>query len=287
MKRPTMILVGLVVGACGGSGGSPLTDGGLGDSTTDGSMIIDAPISMQDVAQGGDASDAASNDASDGPTCGYCSTLTTTPSFCSDFDSEMTPSDWDTTTTTMGGTVAIESTQYVSCPHGLEVTLPMFTNVAPENVADAIVSKTITTTATVTQVSITLEAYLPANDTKSYVVYFGAHMTGMQDTGVYFTHHADSSWWVTQNGFGLNFGLMEAPLTGAWNQMTLTFGFGQNATVTLQYTGADNMVHTATGMGNTGAGSMSTTIDVGMIADGTTEAAFTAYYDNVVVQLTM
>jgi hypothetical protein len=136
-----------------------------------------------------------------------------------------------------------------------------------------------------------VEAYLPSNDTKSYVAFFGVRPTAEQ-TGAYVTHHGDAFWFISAFApvtGSINVAINPAPLTGAWNHMTLDVHFGQGnaGSVTLTYTGADNMMHTATGTGTTAnAAVAAVSAAAGMAVSGFTgaEAAFDAYYDNVVVQ---
>jgi len=293
MKRLTSIVLGgVIVCACGGSNGSPLTDGGSGsDGTTDGSANDG---SSQDVSVAD-----ASSDGADGANCpDFCSGMTPSPAFCSDFDSESTPADWTQLTTSMGGTVTVEQADEVSCPNGLSATLPQITGQSQVTIADAKVRKDVVSIATVTEATVKLEGYLPSNDTMSYVSYFGVRATADDKSGIYLTHHGDTDWFLTQDGFGLNVGVTPAPLTGAWNEMTLDVVFGNQATdkITFTYTGADNATHIITCSGAqccsggsncpgvTATGPVAgVSVEIGLESTGDTEAAFTAYYDNVVL----
>jgi len=63
---------------------------------------------------------------------------------------------------------------------------------------------------------ISLAAHLPANDTVTYVTYFGLRPTADVDTGAYLTHHGDAYWFISNIAFDTNIGVTVAPLTGAW-----------------------------------------------------------------------
>jgi hypothetical protein len=203
--------------------------------------------------------------------------------FCSDFDAEMMPTDWSVVSTTNGGMVSIEQTDTVSCPNALGISLPQVMAGGSTTGAVARVTKAIVTGSTIPRLVLKLEAWLPSNDTMSYVSYFGMRPTAEAATGIYLTHHADAYWFLT-NASNANIGLSVGPLTGAWNEITLDVVFGNPGKVTLTYTGSDNAVHMVQGSGdfanNPAAG---VTVDVGMVAYGETEAAFDAYYDNVVI----
>lgn len=112
------------------------------------------------------------------------------------------------------------------------------------------------------------EAYLPSNDTKSHVAFFGVRPTLEPKGGIFVTH-----------------AINPAPLTGAWNAMKLDVVFGaSNAAVALTYTGDDNAQHTINASGMTAAAPVaSVTVETGMEAPYGTEAAFSASYDNVVL----
>jgi hypothetical protein len=290
MKRlGSIVVVGVIVCACGGSSGTELTDGGGGSDTgTDGSSVTD----------GSSNQDSSSSDASDAANCpDFCATITPTPAFCSDFDSESMPADSTQLTTSMGGAVTIEQADQVSCPNGLAATLPQITGQGQDSIADAKVRKDVASIATVTEAIVKLDGYLPSNDMASYVSFFGVRSTTDPKSGIYLTHHGDAFWFLTQGGFGLNVGVTPAPLTGAWNEMTLDVVFGNQSTdkVTFTYTGVDNATHVVTCSGaqccggSTCAGVTasapvaSVSVEIGMEASGNTEAAFATYYDNVVL----
>jgi hypothetical protein len=270
-------LFGLVA-SCGGSDDSALmNDSGMDVATgNDGN-------SGQDVQQGTDGGNDTGADSSDASCPSFCGSVTTSL-FCSDFDMETMPADWTSTVTMGGGAIAVESMQDVSCPNGLHSSLPMVAN--STGALEGKVTKNISTVALLNHVVLKLEVYLPSNDTHSYVAFFGVRPTAEAGTGVYLTHHGDAFWFLTSAQAGnANIPVTVAPLTGAWNQMTLDVVLGSNGAVSLTYTGSDNMTHTATGSGNTASmASGNVTVEVGMQATGATEAAFDAYYDNVVVQ---
>jgi hypothetical protein len=244
--------------------------------------------------------DVASHDAaSDGDAAScpdYCASLMPAPAFCSDFDSETMPTDWTQLTTGMGGTVTIEQADEVSCPNGLAAALPQISNQTPTTLADAKVRKDVAAITSVTEATLSLDAYLPA-DTMSYISFFGVRSTADDKSGIYLTHHGDTAWFLTQDGFGLNVQVTPAPLTGAWNDMTLDVVFGGQQTdkVTFTYTGADMTSHVITCMGAQCCGGTNCTgvtasapvasvsAEIGMESTGNTEAAFTTYYDNVVL----
>ncbi len=291
MKRlGSIVVVGVIVCACGGSSGTGLDDGGGNDTGTgsDGNNVSDGQ--NQDVSSSSDASDAAN--------CpDFCAAISPTPAFCSDFDSESMPTDWTQMTTSMGGMVTIEQSDEVSCPNGLSATLPQIQGASQGAVEDAKVRKDVASISTVAEAVVKLEGYLPSNDTMSYVSFFGVRATSNPKSGIYLTHHGDAFWFLTQNGFGLNVGVSPAPLTGAWNEMTLDVVFGNQSTdkVTFTYTGVDNITHVITCMGAQCCGSgtcagvtasapvAGVSVEIGMEASGNTEAAFATYYDNVVL----
>jgi hypothetical protein len=273
--------VAAIVAGCGGTDGDPLGgDGGGSDVATNNDAS-----QGQDAQQGSDTgtNDTGSPDTGADASCpSFCGSVSTSL-FCSDFDGESTPADWTSTVTTAGGTIAVEGSQDVSCPHGLSSSVPQVANSAG---TAAKVVKNISSISTLTHVVLKLEVYLPSNDTQSYVAFFGVRPTAELGTGVYLTHHGDPYWFLTSAQFGnVNIGITIPPLTGAWNEMTLDVHLGQSGAVSLTYTGSDNAPHTVTGNGNTATtASGNVTVEVGMQA-GTTEAAFEAYYDNVVVQV--
>jgi hypothetical protein len=268
-----MSLVAGIVVACGGSDGNPLLDGG---NNNDGGNGNDGQASD---GQSGDVS----VDGSDGSMCpSFCGGIKGAL-FCSDFDQEATPADWTQTTTTNGGAVAITQAEETSCPNGLHVSLPQIMQGGLVG-GSAKVSKTITTVQTLSHVVVKLEAFLPSNDMMSYVVFFGVHPVGDPNGGIYVTHHGDAFWFLS-NQNGTNIAINPSPLTGAWNAMTLDVNFGNPGAIKLTYTGADNATHTTTGNANApinGVGGV--TVEAGMVATGTTEAAFDAYYDSVILQ---
>ncbi len=281
MRRALVsVCVGMagVVGACGGSSGSDLLDGG-GDSGNNADSQNGPDGQAQDVANGSDSSDGTANCPD------FCATVNPTPAFCSDFDKEATPADWSATNVTNGGAVTIASAEEVSCPSGLSVSLPMI-SLGSTNTSQAKVVKNVAAIQSALHAVLKLEAFLPSNDTASYVIFFGVRSTADTKSGIFLTHHGDAFWFLTQNGFGMNVAIPTAPLTGAWNAMTLDVHFGgaQSGSVSFTYTGTDNATHTVNANGATAnAAVASTTIEVGMEAPGTTEAAFSAYYDNVVL----
>jgi hypothetical protein len=265
----------LVAVACGGSNGTPL----LGDS----GPSADSGPGGSDAAQDGDSQvvDAAGDAKTMCPDfCGGVKGAL----FCSDFDMETAPTDWSTTATTNGGTIAIQQSENVSCPNGLVASLPMIASASQTTTTTALVAKTIVTGSVIARLVLKVQAYLPSNDTQTYVTYFGLHATTDLTTGVYLTHHEDAYWFLSNVGGTINIGLNPSPLTGAFNDMTLDVEFGATGKVTFTYTGTDNAVHMVSGSGET-AQAMATSVDadVGMLAFGNTEAAFQAYYDNIVI----
>ncbi len=272
--------------ACGGTGDdSLLGDGGDASNNTDVTQNQDGQAG--DTGNGGDSSTA---DASDAASCpDYCTGLSTKNLFCSDFDGEVAPTDWTATVATGGGAVVIAGGQNVSCPNGLHASVPQSAGNALAGPI-ALVSKDVATAGN--HVVLDADVYLPSNDTKSYVGFLGVRPTGEQGSGAFVTHHGDAFWFVSvaqpANGT-LNIAISPAPLTGAWNHMTLDVHFGQNnaGSVTLTYIGADNASHMVTGMGTTANAAVTgATVEAGMFVAGFTgsEAAFDAYYDNVVLK---
>lgn len=291
--RRHLLWASVVVGvgaACGGTGGDDI----LGDGGNDGSMNNDGNQNNDGEGVDTGMADTGGSDTGGDASCtgpDFCSSIKN-PLFCSDFDMELMPTDW-TTVTSGGGTVAIVQNEEVSCPNGLHSSVPMAatsTTMGPV----AKVTKAITSMlSTTTHVVIDIEVYLPSNDTKSYVSFFGVRPTAEVGTGAYVTHHGDAFWFISTAGFAngnLNVAISPAPLTGAWNHMTLDVHFGSltAGSATLTYTGADNMSHMVTGTGTTANAAVTggVTLEAGMQVSGFTgaEAAFDAYYDNVVLQ---
>jgi hypothetical protein len=268
--------------ACGGTGDDILTqDGGDASSGSD--------VTQGQDGQGADTSVGDTGaDGSDGAACpGYCSGLTTKNLFCSDFDGEVAPTDWTATVATGSGAVIVAAGKDVSCPNGLHASVPQ---AAASSAAGpiALVSKDVASGGG--HVILDADVYLPSNDTKSYVGFLGVRPTAEQQTGAFVTHHGDAFWFVSSAGNGgMNIAINPAPLTGAWNHMTLDVHFGQGnaGSISLTYTGADNATHTTTGTGTTANASVTgVTVEAGMFVAGFTgsEAAFDAYYDNVVLK---
>jgi len=275
MKR--VVCVGVILVACGGVDGTLPGDGG--GSGPDASA--DDAAQQPDTAPAPDgATDAIAVDA---PSCpSFCAS--TKSLFCSDFDGESSPTDWTSTVATGGGAATIVQSEDVSCPNGLHSSLPMIT---AQSGASAKVTKNIVSVSNLTHVVLDLDVYLPSNDTSSYVAFFGVRPTNEVGTGVYLTHHGDPYWFLTSAQFGnVNIGITIPPMTGAWNHMTLDVHLGVTGAVTLTYTGSDNVQHMVSGNGNTAANaSGDVTVEVGMQSLGATEAAFDAYYDNVVLKM--
>jgi hypothetical protein len=284
--RVAIGVVGIfLVTACGGTGDDLLLQDG-GDAST-GSDVQQSQDGSADTGKGGDVG-ADANDAAVCP--GYCAGLTTKNLFCSDFDNEVAPTDWTATIATGGGAVVVAGTQDVSCPNGLHASVPQSggnTQVGPI----ALVSKDIASGGA--HVVLDADVYLPSNDTKSYVGFLGVRPAGEQASGAFVTHHGDAFWFVSAaapSSGSINIAINPAPLTGAWNHMTLDVRFaqGNSGSITLTYTGADNASHMVTGTGTTANAAITAgvTVESGMFVAGFTgsEAAFDAYYDNVVLK---
>jgi hypothetical protein len=271
MRVTTVTVLGALAVACGGSAFTAAEpgDGNVGTETGSGS----------------DGSTETGGGTADASCPSFCGGQPGQAAFCSDFDKEPSPTDWTTTIATNGGTVMLTQALEVSCPNALVVIVPQVATAAGS--AAAKVTKDIPGGRTPHAI-VALEVYLPSNDTKSYVTYFGVRPTAELATGVYFTHHGDTVWFLSSSTSPSIVGLSVPPLTGAWNAMTLdvTFGSGSAGAVTLTYMGADHANHVVSGGGTTANASVGgVTVEVGMLASGITEAAFTAYYDNVVVTL--
>ncbi len=172
MRRAISIAMALGVVACGGSAGSPLE----GDGGDDGSALNDASVG-NDSSTGKDSSTGSDSSSGGDASCpSFCASLNGTSIFCSDFDGESTPVDWTNSIVSQGGAITIVQNEEVSCPNGLGATLPLIANVST-TAADAKVTKDVAAVTNATHAEIDLEAYLPANDTKSYIVFFGVHPT--------------------------------------------------------------------------------------------------------------
>jgi hypothetical protein len=265
------IALAAIAAACGGTDGSPLLGDGGGSDTgnqTDGNPNKD-----------GEGIDVTTDT---GPSCpSFCGTVKGS-FFCSDFDTESMPADWSGVSATNGGTVDVEQSQTRSCPNALGVSMPKVTSGGP---VSARVTKNIVTGSTIGHLLLHVSAFLPGNDMTSFVSYFGMRPTSEATTGAYLTHHGDPYWFLSNGNFTTNIGITPPPMTNAWNDMTLDVEFGNPGKVTLTYTGTDNAQHMTTGPGvtaNNAPGGV--TVDVGMWTNGMTEAAFSAFYDNVVVQ---
>lgn len=237
----------------------------------------------------GPGADGGSDSDGGGAACaptGFCAAQAGS-AFCSDFDNESTPSDWLIDTTS--GSVTLTQAFATSCPNGLAVSLPLVTT-APVagSTSHARAGKVITGAAS--NVIVDLDVYLPANDTTSYVNFFTVRPTGDLPAAISLEHHADAFWFLA-NMVNTNTkftGLASPPLTGAWNHMHLVviFDNGGGGSASLTYQKQDGTPTTVTTNGQTASDNFSTssvTLEVGMAAPNTTEADFSAYYDNVVV----
>jgi hypothetical protein len=279
-----MVAIFGIAVACGGTGGDDL----LGDAG-DASNGADATQNQDGQAGDTGVGDTGTADANDAASCpDFCTGLTKNL-FCSDFDQESSPTDWTATVATGGGAVVIAGGQNVSCPNGLHASVPQAQSSSATG-PTALVAKDVA--AAGNHVVLDADVYLPSNDTKSYVGFLGVRPTAEQGSGAFVTHHGDAFWFVSVaqpvNG-SLNVAISPAPLTGAWSHMTLDVHFGQGnaGSITLTYIGADNASHMVTGMGTTANATVTgATVEAGMFVAGFTgsEAAFDAYYDNVVLK---
>jgi hypothetical protein len=270
-----------IVSACGGTGDDTLLQDSGGGDVTNGDAAQNQDGSSTDTGTGTDGS------GGDGATCpDYCAGIKSL--FCSDFDGEQAPTDWTATVATAGGAVVVAGTQNKSCPNGLHSSVPA---AAGNTLAGpiALVAKDVANGGA--HVVLDADVFLPSNDTKSYVGFLGVRPTAEQGTGAFVTHHGDAFWFISNAASGnINIAINPSPLTGAWNHMTLDVHFGQGnaGSVSLTYTGTDNATHVATGMGTTANAAVTggVTVEAGMFVSGYTgsEAAFDAYYDNVVLK---
>jgi hypothetical protein len=304
--RRLVLMSGMVLGliaACGGTTGSPLDNGGGGssDSGTKPGMDSGTTPGPDGAADGTSMSDTGSADtkpmdarrdtAPDAKTpfdagCpSFCATHTPKNGTCDDFDeSKAVPSDW-TVVVNDGGSVAISEAEAFSCSSSLSAYLPMIT-ISSVMAASALAENAFKVGSTVT---LDLEVYLPDNDMTSFVTYFALRLGN--DAALGLQHHGDGDWFLgnSSTSFPINTALPMPPLVGAWNHMALAIDYSTSAgSATLTYEGSDLTAQSVmfSGATETGAYPDGTAI-VGMSAPFETEAAFTAYYDNVIVRIGM
>jgi|HubBroStandDraft_1064217.scaffolds.fasta_scaffold219589_1 hypothetical protein len=289
------LMSGMMLGfaaACGGASSSPLTGAGAPDSGTHPGSDTGTDSGSDSGTQPGSDSATDSGTDSGKPDTGsvdagcpsFCAKHTPADGTCDDFDeSSAVPSSLKITTSA-GGSVTISMAEAFSCSNSLSASLPMVLGNSAGS-ADAFAAIGF---AAATQVTLDLEVYLPAADMESFVTYFALKLGDNSALGL--QHHADPDWYLSNGpSFSINEGLNTAPLVGAWNHMTLTVVYSATSgSASLTYEGVDHAPHTVSYSGATESASSPVGGEaiVGMVASGKTEAAFTAYYDNVVVSVT-
>jgi hypothetical protein len=286
--------VAAVLCGCGGAAFSASTGGDAG--------ISDDGAGMPPVEGGADGHDTGTPTGSDGggPTegsvigdsglageaeagCGSFCALHTNALLCADFDQQAAmqpPSGWNVMAST-GATVIVSDAQAESCDHSLLSELP----VLPSTGGTAAATQQVHVTGTSPHVVVDLWVYLPAQDSTSFVTYFSQQLGSGSPIGL--THHGDSSWYLDSNPpcCVINQPLTTPPLVGAWNHMVLDVVYGTSGMASLAYEGSDMQAHVVTYTGGIliASGAAAATVSLGMVAPGTTEAGFSAYYDNVFV----
>lgn len=201
--------------------------------------------------------------------------------FCADFDeSTNLPSGW--TATSFDGTPSVGSSQYVSCPNSLEVSLPSHQNApAPGVYASA-------TTNALSTATLELDVYLPDGDSGDPCLFFGLQSGSDPPWGLLFYLSGGNDWRLTQKVGAPTVYLVPPPLTRAWNPMVLSMVFSPDATqgsATLTYEGVDLQTHTVTLQ--TATASSSTALPIGvvlglLVQDNSSDiSGTTVYFDNV------
>jgi hypothetical protein len=307
--RRLVLMSGMVLGliaACGGTTGSPLDNGGGGSGGSSDSGTkpgMDSGITSPDgAADSTSMSDTGSADTKpmdarrdtapdakkpfDAGCPSFCATHTPKTGTCNDFDeSNAVPSDW-TVVVNDGASVTVSEAEAFSCSNSLSAYLPMITTSTVMG-ASALAENAFK--ASGSTVTLDLEAYLPDNDMKSFVTYFALKLGN--DPALGLQHHGDGNWYLgnSSTSFPINMALPMPPLVGAWNHMILAIDYTTSAgSATLTYAGSDSTPQSVmfSGVTETGAYPDGAAV-VGMSAPFETEAAFTAYYDNVIVRIGM
>lgn len=286
-------MAGVLCG-CGGAAFSASTGGDAGTSDDGAGMPpVDGGADGHDTGtptdsdgggstEGGVASDSAlAADADAG--CGSFCALHPDALLCSDFDEQAVmqpPSGWNVMAST-GATVLVSNAQAESCDHSVLSELP----VLGSNGGTAEATQQVHITGTSPHVVLDLWVYLPVQDTTSFVTYFSQQLGGGSPIGL--AHHGDSTWYLNSNPpcCVIDQPLTTPPLVGAWNHMVLDVVYGTSGMASLAYEGSDMQAHVVTYTGGilVPTGAAAATVLLGMVAPGTTQASFSAYYDNVLV----
>jgi len=237
--------------------------------------------------------DVGSGGGDGGGTCApndnACQGMTIQRGFCSDFDLDTAgtvPSSWTDQSTS--GSALVDPTSFHSCPHSLLASLPPEPDAGvPEVGWRAYASRAPVGGASGAIAKVTLDLWVNLPNPHSYVSFFALAYdnSGGTPSAIALSHHVDQNWYIdsTDPTTPVQVELPYVPLTGDWNHMTLVVPLGSVAgPVVLTYTDDKQVTRTATSAAVALSGS-NVSAALGIAALGGTEAAFKAYYDDVVL----